>query len=117
MPLLFSYGTLRQESVQLATFGRLLRGHDDELVGFETALVKIRDSRVVEATGMTHYENVRYNGNHESRVSGTVFEVTEAEMHQADQYERGASYERLGVTLASGKKAWVYLHSGAEPEN
>ena len=26
MPLLFSYGTLRQETVQLSTFGRLLQG-------------------------------------------------------------------------------------------
>jgi hypothetical protein len=29
MPLLFSYGTLQQENVQLATFGRLLYGQKD----------------------------------------------------------------------------------------
>ena len=31
MPLLFSYGTLQQKNVQLATFGRLLQG---QLLGF-----------------------------------------------------------------------------------
>ncbi len=36
MPLLFSYGTLQQEDVQLSTFGRLLQGQRDELLGFET---------------------------------------------------------------------------------
>ena len=32
MPLLFSYGTLQQAEVQLATFGRLLQGAPDALV-------------------------------------------------------------------------------------
>jgi hypothetical protein len=43
MPLLFSYGTLQQDNVQLSTFGRLLHGHTDELVGFESAIVQIED--------------------------------------------------------------------------
>jgi hypothetical protein len=34
MALLFSYGTLQQPDVQRATFGRLLRGEPDALVGF-----------------------------------------------------------------------------------
>ena len=29
MPLVFSYGTLQQEDVQLATFGRLLHGQKE----------------------------------------------------------------------------------------
>jgi len=33
MPLLFSYGTLQQQSVQQSTFGRLLTGRSDALVG------------------------------------------------------------------------------------
>jgi hypothetical protein len=35
MPLLFSYGTLQEEKVQLSTFGRRLGGQRDELLGFE----------------------------------------------------------------------------------
>jgi hypothetical protein len=44
MPLLFSYGTLQQEDLQLATFGRLLQGQSDELVGFEQSRVRIADT-------------------------------------------------------------------------
>lgn len=40
MPLVFSYGTLRQENVQLSTFGRLLQGRRDELPGFEESSVR-----------------------------------------------------------------------------
>ena len=41
MPLVFAYGTLQDEKVQIAAFGRLLRGHPDELVGFELSSVRI----------------------------------------------------------------------------
>ena len=110
MPLLFSYGTLQQEDVQLSTFGRLLHGSTDELVGFAPSLVKIEDPTVVAALGRTHHANVTFNGRDDSRVNGTVFEVTNAELAAADQYEQPAAYTRVAVTLASGKQAWVYVH-------
>src|ERR1700689_2851580 len=47
MPLIFSYGTLQQDNVQLSTFGRLLEGHGDELVGAEKSLLRIDDEKVV----------------------------------------------------------------------
>ena len=34
MPLLFSYGTLQHEEVQLSTFGRKLAGEKDLIVGY-----------------------------------------------------------------------------------
>src|SRR5438105_3878856 len=43
MPLLFSYGTLQLANVQLSTFGRLLEGNLDELLGYEHSLFKIED--------------------------------------------------------------------------
>jgi hypothetical protein len=43
MPLLFSYGTLQQENVQVATFGRPLVDHRDELIGFEQSMMRIED--------------------------------------------------------------------------
>ena len=108
MPLLFSYGTLQQAHVQLSTFGRLLQGQRDELVGFEQSVVKIEDPQVVATSGQTHHPIVKFNGKLDSRVSGTVFEVTDAELARADQYEVGA-YRRVSATLASGKQAWVYV--------
>jgi gamma-glutamylcyclotransferase (GGCT)/AIG2-like uncharacterized protein YtfP len=115
MPLLFSYGTLQQESVQLSTFGRLLQGQSDELPGFERSLVRIEDAQVVATSGKTHHANVTFNGRNDSRVSGTVFEITDAELAAADQYEQLAGYKRVAATLASGKPAWVYLDARSAP--
>ena len=109
MPLLFSYGTLQQESVQLATFGRPLGGRADEVVGFEPSLVKIEDPALSKSLGKTHHANLTYNGREESRVAGTVFEITEAELAQADRYEAPARYVRISAILASGDRAWVYV--------
>ena len=110
MPLLFSYGTLQREDVQLSTFGRRLQGQRDELPGFEASLVKIADPQFAAATGKTHHDNVTMTGQTNSRVPGTVFEVTDAELAKADDYERPFLYSRLAVMLASGRQAWVYIH-------
>jgi len=109
MPLLFSYGTLQDEKVQLSTFGRLLSGHRDELAGFEPSLVKIENPQLAAKIAMTHHANVKFNGRKDSRVSGTVFEVTDVELAAADQYELPAAYQRIAVVLASGKESWVYV--------
>lgn len=110
MPLLFSYGTLQQEDVQLSTFGRRLYGTPDELVGFEASSVLIAEPRAAAAAGRTHHDNVTFSGS-DSRVSGTAYEVTNAELTAADEYELRAAYRRILVTLASGRPAWVYVHS------
>lgn len=107
MPLLFSYGTLQQEAVQLSTFGRVLEGYRDQLVGFEPALCKIEDPAFVAASGKSHHAIVRFNGRSDSRVNGIVFEVSERELAKADEYEP-AGYKRVRAMLASGKQAWVY---------
>jgi Gamma-glutamyl cyclotransferase, AIG2-like len=107
MPLLFSYGTLQQDAVQVSTFGRLLRGLPDELVGFEQSLLEIEDPGFVATSGRSHHAIVRFNGRSDSRVSGTVFEVTDGELARADRYEP-AGYTRIPTLLASGKQAWVY---------
>jgi gamma-glutamylcyclotransferase (GGCT)/AIG2-like uncharacterized protein YtfP len=115
MPLLFSYGTLQQENVQLATFGRLLNGHKDQLVGFEESMVKIEDPQVVATSGKTHHPIVRFTGRDESRVNGTVFEITDEELAHADRYEV-AAYKRVAAMLASGKRAWVYVDARARAD-
>ena len=110
MPLLFSYGTLQQADVQLATFGRRLTGQRDELLSFEPSHVQIDDPQVVATLGRTHHANVTFDGNHDSRVPGTVFEVTDAELARADAYEIPFFYKRIEAALASGRAAWVYVH-------
>lgn len=114
MPLLFSYGTLQQEAVQLSTFGRCLEGHVDELVGFEPSVLKIADPEFVASSGKSHHAIVRFNGRADSRVRGMVFELSDRELTQADRYEP-AGYTRISAVLASGKEAWVYADARSSP--
>jgi gamma-glutamylcyclotransferase (GGCT)/AIG2-like uncharacterized protein YtfP len=99
MPYLFAYGTLRQADVQRATFGRLLEGENDALVGFE------------RTTSRGHL-NVAPTGREEDRVAGLVFEITDAELAAADRYEERAEFARITGTVASGKQVWLYVDSG-----
>jgi gamma-glutamylcyclotransferase (GGCT)/AIG2-like uncharacterized protein YtfP len=115
MPLIFSYGTLQKENVQIATFGRKLGGHRDQLVGYEETFVPIADPEIVAKTGMSHNKNVVFNGSDTSRIEGAVFEITDTELQYVDRYEDASKYKRIAVTLASGKQAWVYVDaSGAD---
>ncbi len=100
MARLFSYGSLQQPSVQLATFERLLGGERDELEEFELQTI---------LRGGKSLANLRPRAR--GRVSGTVFEVTEDELLAADAYERSDDYVRRAVMLASGLEAWVYVDS------
>jgi gamma-glutamylcyclotransferase (GGCT)/AIG2-like uncharacterized protein YtfP len=102
MPRLFSYGSLRESRVQLATFGRLLLGQPDELVGFELGHAPRADKQLA---------NVIRNGRSDSRVPGMAFEVSDVELLAADEYERADDYVRRAVSLASGADAWVYVDS------
>jgi gamma-glutamyl AIG2-like cyclotransferase len=112
MPLLFSYGTLQQPAVQVATFGRTLAGKPDALPRFGTALVAIPDPARAAAAGRTHNVNAVRTGRDEDQLRGTVLEVSDAELAVADGYEAADAYRRVLVTLASGAAAWVYMYAG-----
>ena len=114
MPLLFSYGTLQQEGVQIATFGRTLTGTPDELVGYAQELIKIDDPSVTAKSGRSHHPICVHTGWGEDRVKGTVYEITDDELDQADAYEVDA-YRRVLALLGSGLKAWVYVDARRGP--
>jgi len=116
MPLLFSYGTLQQENVQIATFGRRLHGTADALVGYEQTLVAIDDPEVVRTSGRSHHPIVRFTGAPDARVPGTVFEITLEELEHADRYEVSA-YKRVLASLQSGMSAWVYVDARLAPND
>ena len=63
---------------------------------------------VVATSGQAQPPIVKFAGRPESRLSGTVFEVSDAELESADRYEVSA-YQRVSTVLASGKQAWVYV--------
>ena len=107
--LLFSYGTLQHRNVQIANFGRELRGRADALPGYTRGRGSIADPDAVASSGESFYANAVPSSNREDAVSGTVFEVTEQDLAAADRYEEPAGYRRVSVTLASGDRAWVYV--------
>ncbi|HXB51255.1 MAG TPA: gamma-glutamylcyclotransferase family protein [Rhizomicrobium sp.] len=105
--LLFSYGTLQQEEVQRASFGRKLAGVRDALPGWRQELVEITDPEVLAKSG-ERFHPIVLPGDAADRVEGTAFEITPAELAAADRYEV-ADYKRVAVTLLSGRNAWVYV--------
>lgn len=108
MENLFSYGTLRYESVQLATFGRKLIGQSDNLPGYSLKSLQITDPDVIKKSGEEVHSIIHFSGDHEDQISGMVFKVSLEELEQADKYEV-ADYKRKQVKLLSGLLAWVYV--------
>ena len=103
--VIFSYGTLQLEAVQMATFGRQLAGTSDALREFELVLIKIDDEKVVAISGKAHHTMAKFTGRASDVVSGTVFAVTPDEIQNADKYEV-AAVKRVAVVLQSGVRAW-----------
>jgi hypothetical protein len=105
---LFSYGTLQLERVQLSTFGRLLHGTADAMVGYRLEPVEITDPEVIAISGTNMHTNLVLSDDPADEVGGTVFEITAAELAAADDYEVDG-YERVSVRLRSGAEAFVYI--------
>ena len=108
---LFSYGTLRNPTVQCALLGRVVEGFEDTLVGFVLDSVAIADPAIVEMSGSDRYPILRRSaGRHE--VRGSALLLTEAELAAVDRYE-AADYARISTVLRSGRPAFVYVHRDA----
>jgi hypothetical protein len=106
--LLFSYGTLQDNAVQKANFGRELTGTPDSLPAYSTTLIAIGDPGVVASSGRTHHRIAQRSGDRADEVPGTVFRITPEELAAADRYEV-SDYTRTRVTLKSGLEAWAYV--------
>jgi len=111
---LFSYGTLQLDSVQQATFGRLLTGKTDVLNGFELRPLPIEDEYVIAVSGKSEHTIAAFTGRDSDAVPGTVFEVSLDELHRADEYEVEPC-RRVSVVLQSGRRAWVYVDGRNQP--
>jgi len=107
VPLIFSYGTLQEEAVQLSTFGRVLEGAPDSLIGYERVTLTFTDSALIASSGKAVHANLEHSDS-KSRVAGTRLSVTNTELEMCDGYEQRARYRRQLVTLESGNQAWVY---------
>ncbi len=108
MNLLFSYGTLQLEQVQLDTFGRLLNGKNDVLRNYRIRNLKITDPEVIKSSGTDIHPILEYTGYESDFVEGTIYELTDEELQQADSYEVD-DYQRKSLKFESGISAFVYL--------
>jgi gamma-glutamylcyclotransferase (GGCT)/AIG2-like uncharacterized protein YtfP len=105
---LFSYGTLQLEAVQMKSFGRLLDGRADAMLGFKKEMIKITDPDVIKLSGERSHPVVSVSANPNDEVDGKVFFINAEELEAADRYEV-SDYKRIEVTLKSGIQAWVYV--------
>ena len=71
---------------------------------------------LLETSGLSEHLIVRYSGNDDSRVPGTVFEISDEELARADAYEVD-EYMRVATLLASGRQAWVYVDARVVDES
>lgn len=108
MPYLFSYGTLQLNQVQIETFGRVLEGEIDSLLGYEKQMVEITDPIVLKTSGKRFHPIVVFTNSPKQKIEGILFEVTEFEILRADEYEVD-DYARIETIFESGKKGFIYI--------
>ncbi|WP_329447499.1 GDSL-type esterase/lipase family protein [Streptomyces sp. NBC_01426] len=103
---LFSFGTLMDERVQTALFGRAVPTGPASLAGHTTRPLPITDQAVIAASGLdVHLTLERSFG---ATVDGAVLHLTDRELAAADAYEVD-DYTRRRVRLSSGETVWAYL--------
>ncbi|MGW6834691.1 GDSL-type esterase/lipase family protein [Streptomyces sp. NPDC054949] len=103
---LFSFGTLMDERVQTALFGRAVPTAPASLAGHTTRPLPITDQAVIAASGLdVHLTLERRFG---ASVEGAVLRLTDRELAAADAYEVD-DYTRRRVRLSSGETVWAYL--------
>lgn len=96
--LIFSYGSLQEENVQLALYRRKLVGFTDVLKGYKLASKRIAN----------RYPIIIKTESTTDTIKGMVFEISSDELLETDTYE-GFHYTRVEVKLQSGVKAWCYI--------
>lgn len=106
--LLFSYGTLQLERVQIETYGRKLTGSQDSLSNFKVEQIKITDQSVLAKSNQLYHPIAVPSDNPNDRIEGVIFELTEQELLETDNYEV-SDYKRVFKTFDSGTKAWIYI--------
>jgi gamma-glutamyl AIG2-like cyclotransferase len=108
--LLFSYGTLQREQVQLALFNRILNGNKDVLKGYCLATIEITDEEVLSTSDQRYHLIAIPSNDKKEFIEGVALEMSMEEILRADEYET-EDYKRIKVVLESGKKSWAYVSS------
>jgi gamma-glutamylcyclotransferase (GGCT)/AIG2-like uncharacterized protein YtfP len=107
MELIFSYGSLQNENVQMKLFGRIFNGNKDVLKHYQIMVIEIEDQAFISKGEGKFQKTLTFSNNPDDLIEGTVLEVHEEELLLADRHEPD-NYRRIKVELHSGKQAWVY---------
>ncbi len=95
---------MQNKGVQIAIFGREISGHTDTILGYKIELIKINDPEIIKLSGKEYHPILLKSKN--DTVDGMVFEISESELNQSDEYEK--QYKLILVTLKSRSSAFVY---------
>lgn len=106
--LLFSYGTLQLEKVQIETYGRILTGAKDILIGYHLREIEIKNQEVISKSDLKFHPIAIKTNEIDNFIEGHIYEITQKELEKTDQYEV-KNYKRILEKFQSGKKAWVYV--------
>ena len=105
---LFSYGTLQLEKVQIESFGRILKGQKDRLIGYRLGKLKITDADVLAKSEQEFHPIAIPSEDENDYIEGVLFEISTEELVQADSYEV-SDYKRIEAMFESGKLGWIYV--------
>lgn len=94
--------------MQLKLFGRLVDTDPDVLPAFRVDVVAITDPEVVATSGLSEHSILHRTGDLADVIEGAVLRLTPDELAAADAYEVN-DYQRIEVSLRSGRRAWVYV--------
>lgn len=111
--LLFSYGTIQLEKVQLENYGRLFKGEPDRLKGYTIEKLQITDSIVLSKSQLEYHPIAVKSEDKCYFIEGMLYEITNKELIETDKYEV-SQYHRILETFESGKRAWVYVAKNIE---
>lgn len=105
---LFSYGTLQLPKVQRETFGRILQGQKEVVLGYKIELLKITHAEVLKRSEQDYHPMAVYTGKQRDKIEGMCFLISKKELQQSDEYEVD-DYQRVWVEFQSGNKGWIYV--------
>ncbi|MFJ5264939.1 gamma-glutamylcyclotransferase family protein [Streptomyces sp. NPDC088387] len=111
---LFSYGALQDIGVQEQFLGRTVDGTPDHLPGFVLTVAELDDTDLIAATGSARHPMAVLGTSSGTRVRGTVYLLTEAELDAVDRHS-GVGFHRVPVELGSGITAWAYVDRRYRP--
>lgn len=105
--LLFSYGPLNSNELQLKHYGRAFLGREDILSGYLFNNTEINGAHLI-ANPTTKLQMARKSSEKNSKIKGMVYEITGEELVKTDRL-LAFNAKRVMVTTDLGSEVWVYI--------